>query len=164
VDYPVEPKLRAYGEGLDYLVARDPYAACLCSMHYSSFVRGSEGAAEARFFGGEVRRQERLRGGMSEEKLENLERNFRLLKTCDDLSLFVCLNEPGENTYPRYEKGFEYMGARFVPVWEDRRTLRLEPSPLSGAFEVAIPYLEVGKDRRPLGSGRQGLRVVTSWS
>ena len=162
VDYPVECKLRAYGEGLDFLEARDAYAACLCSMHYSSFVRDSEGASEMRFFEGEVRRQERLEGGMSEAELENLERNFRLLQTCDDLSLFVCLNAPGENAYPRYEYGFEYMGARFVPVWKDRRTLRLEPNPLSRTFEVVIPYLEVGKDRQLLRSGRQELRVVTS--
>ena len=162
VDYPVEPKLEAYREGLDFLEAQDPYAAYLCSMHYASFVRGARGGAEVGFREGEDRRQRRLRGAMSTLVLENLERNFRLLQTCDDLSLFVCLNEPGENAYPRYEKGFEYMGAKFVPVWEDRRTLRLEPNPLSRAFEVVIPYLEVGKDRRHLGSGRQELRVVTS--
>src|SRR5918911_225882 len=41
-DYPIEPKLRAYEKCLDFLEARDPYAAYLCSMHYGWFVRGSE--------------------------------------------------------------------------------------------------------------------------
>ena len=161
VDYPVEPKMVAYREGLDLLEAQDPYACCLCSMHYASFVRDAEGAAEVRFRERENRRQERLKGAMSVEELENLERNFRLLQTCDDLSLFVCLNEPGRNDHPWYKNGFEFMGAKFEPIWEDRHTLRLNPNPFSGTFDLTLPYLSVGKDRRPLGSGRLGLRVVT---
>jgi hypothetical protein len=161
VDYLVEPKLEAYREGLDFLEAQDPYAACLCSMHYASFVRGARGGAEVGFREGEDRRQERLRGALSTLELENLERNFRLLQTCDDLSLFVCLNEPGRNDHPWYREGFEFMGTKFVPTWEDRRTLRLNPSPFSEAFDLSIPHLSVGKDRRPLGSGSLELRVVT---
>jgi hypothetical protein len=102
-----------------------------------------------------------LKGAMSARELEHLERNFRLLRTCDDLSLFVCLNELGRSDHPWYTNGFEFMGTRLEPVWEDRRTLRLDPNPLSGAFDLSIPYLSVGKDRRPLGSGRLALRVVT---
>ena len=161
VDYPAEPKMEAYREGLDLLEAQDPYAACLCSMHYASFVRDARGAAEVGFREGEGRRQERLRGAMSARELENVERNFRLLQTCDDLSLFVCLNEPGRSDHPWYREGFEFMGTKFVPTWEDRRTLRLNPSPFSEAFDLFIPHLSVGKDRRPLGSGSLELRVVT---
>jgi hypothetical protein len=161
VDYPVEPKMEAYREGLDLLEAREPYAACLCSMHYASFVRGARGEAEVRFREGEDRRQERLRGAMSAQELENLERNFRLLQMCDDLSLFVCLNEPGRSDHPWYREGFEFMGTKFVPAWEDRRTLRLNPNPFSGAFDLSIPHLSVGRDGRPLGRGLLELRVVT---
>jgi Protein of unknown function (DUF3891) len=161
VDYPVGPKMEAYREGLDFLEARDPYAACLCSVHYSSFVRGAKSAAEVRFREGEDRRQERLRGAMSTQELENLGRNFRLLQMCDDLSLFVCLNEPGHSDHPWYGEGFEFMGTRFVPIWEDRRTLRLNPNPFSGAFDLSIPYLSVGRDGRPLERALLELRVVT---
>jgi Protein of unknown function (DUF3891) len=160
-DYPVEPKMEAYREGLDFLEAQDAYAACLCSMHYASFVRDAEGAAEVRFREEENRRQERLRVAISAQELENLERNFRLLQTCDDLSLFVCLNEPGRNDHPWYRDGFEFMSARFAPFWEDRLTLRFDPNPFSGDFDLSIPYLTVGKDRQPLASGRLELRVVT---
>jgi hypothetical protein len=161
VDYPVEPKMEAYRKGLDFLEAQDPYAACLCSMHYVSFVRDAQGAAEVGFREEEYRRQERLRGAMSTRELENLERNFRLLQACDDLSLFICLNEPGRSDHPWYRDGFEFMGTNFVPIWEDRCTLRLTPNPFSGAFDLSIPYLSVGKRGRPLGSGRLKLRVVT---
>ena len=98
---------------------------------------------------------------MSALELENLERNFRLLQTCDDLSLFVCLNEPGRSDHPWYREGFGFMGTRFVPIWEDRRTLRLKPNPFSGAFDLSIPLLSVGRDGRPLGRGLLELRVVT---
>ena len=164
VDYPPELKVRAYAEGLEWVEQRDPYAACLCSMHYETLLRrfgGSE--TEARFVEDETRRQERLRAGMSGEELENLERNLNLLRLCDGLSLFVCLNEPGgDEDPPPYPEGFEFEGERYRPVWEDRRTLRLEPNPFSGPFEVAIPYSTVGRDRRHLESGSLELRVVTS--
>ncbi len=160
-DYPREPKLRAYKEGLDLLQARDPYAACLCSMHYASFMRGSGDEAEIRFGESEAGRQREIKNKMTGEELGNLEHNFRLLQFCDDLSLFVCLNEPGENDHPWYKNGFEFEGTRFDPVWEDRFTLRLDPNPFSEPFDVVVPYSLVGKeDSRPLGSNRLGLRVT----
>jgi hypothetical protein len=164
VDYPPEPKVRAYAEGLDWLEERDPYAACLCSMHYETLMRrfgGSE--VEERFADAESRRQARLRAEMSEEELENLDYNLRLLRLCDGLSLFVCLNEPGSDDYPPpYPGGFELYGEKFQPIWEDRSTLRLDPNPFSGAFDLYLPCVSVGKDRRLLGSGQLELRVVTS--
>ena len=162
VDYPPEPKVRAYAGGLDWLEERDPYAACLCSMHYETLVRRlGRSEAEASFAEAESRRQERLRAGMSGEELDNLEYNLGLLRLCDGLSLFVCLNEPGCEDYPPpYPGGFELSGERFAPVWEDRRTLRLEPNPFSGSFDLTIPYLVVGKDRQTLESDRLELRVT----
>jgi hypothetical protein len=163
-EYPTEEKVRAYAGGLEWLEERDRYAACLCSMHYETLLRrfGSS-EAEAEFAEAESRRQERLRAGMSGEELENLEHNLGLLRLCDGLSLYVCLNEPGDGEYPSpYPEGFELAGERFEPVWEDRHALRLEPNPFSEPFGLSIPYVTVGRDRRPVESGRLDLRVVTS--
>jgi len=164
VDYPPEAKVRAYAGGLDWLEERDLYAACLCSMHYETLMRRfGASETEAGFADAESRRQARLRAGMSREELENLEHNLALLRLCDGLSLYVCLNEPGDGEYPPpYPGGFELAGERFEPAWEDRHTLRLEPNPFSGAFGFSIPYLTVGRDRRPVESGRLELRMVTS--
>jgi hypothetical protein len=163
-DYPPAEKVSAYAEGLDWLEGRDAYAACLCSMHYEKLVREfGKSAAEEGFAEAEERRQQRLREGMSAEELENLDRNLRFLRLCDGLSLFVCLNEPGGEGYPPpYPGGFAFDGETYEPVWEDGRTLRLEPNPFSGPFEIGIPYQTVGEDRRSLGGGRLELRVVTS--
>ena len=161
VDYPVGPKLEAYVGGLDLLEEQDRHAACLCSMHYEMLVRRfGRTETEVRFAEGESRRQERLRASLSGEELENLDRNLRFLRLCDGLSLFVCLNEPGERgSPPPYPEGFEFDGVRYEAVWRDRSTLGLEPNPFAGAFDLEIPYQKVGRDRRPLGEGRIELRV-----
>lgn len=161
LDYPVGLKVRAYREGLDWMEGQDPYAACLCSMHYETLTRRFGGSEEeARFAEGESARQERLRAGMSGEELENLDRNLRFLRLCDGLSLFVCLNEPGGSGYaPPYPGGFEFDGTSFDPVWEGDDILRFDPNPFTGSFEIALPYKEVGKDRRDLGEGVLRFRI-----
>jgi hypothetical protein len=157
-DYPIKPRLQAYEEGLNFLEAQSPYAACLCSMHYTALVGDSE--PEARFRESEAGRQRKIKDAMTGEELGNLEHNLRLLRLCDDMSLFVCLNEPGRNDHPWYRNGFKFEGAKFEPVWEDRRTLRLDPNPFLEPFEFAIPYTLVEKDGRSVASYRFGLRVT----
>jgi hypothetical protein len=157
-NYPTRPKLRAYQEGLDLLEARNPYASCLCSMHYAALVGGSED--EARFRESEVQRQRRIKSVMTEEEAGNLGHNFRLLRLCDDLSLFVCLNEPGRNDHPWYENGFELESTKFEPVWQDEFTLRLVPNPFSGPFGLIVPYMLVEKGGRTVGNNHLELRVT----
>ena len=101
------------------------------------------------------------RRGCRKKSCENLERNFRFLRVCDGISLFLCLNEPGgEDNPPPYPGGFEFDGTRFGLVWEDGQTLSLDPNPFPEAFGVEIPYRIVGRDRRPLGSDILELRIT----
>ncbi len=160
LDFPAEPKLRAYTHGLDYVHERSPYAACLCSMHYGSFVRNVSGEPEVSFREAEAERRRGIEATLSGEELASLEYDFRLLQLCDDLSLFVCLNEPGRNDHPYYRDGFGFMGTRLAPVWEDERTLRLEPNPFSEPFEISVPFWVVRRDRRPIASDLLELRVT----
>ena len=160
LDYPVEPKLRAYREGLNLLEVRSSYAACLCSMHYASFVRSSRDAAEAQFREDELQRQEKLKGAMYQEELQNLGYNFRLLQLCDDLSLFVCLNEPGQNDHPWYKYGFDFEGMKFDPIWEDDLILRLNPNPFSEPFGLLVPYTIVEKSGRIVGDDHLELQIT----
>ena len=160
-DYPSETKIRAYTAGLDLLETGDRYVACLCSMHYETLVRRFGNEAEGAFAEAETRRQAKLKAHMSEEELDSLEHNLRFLKVCDGLSLFVCLNEPDQDDYPPpYPGGFVLDGQEFEPVWEDRGTLRLSPTPFSEPFELAIPYQLIGKDRRPMANDTLRLRIA----
>jgi hypothetical protein len=129
-------------------------------MHYGSFVRDAQGEPEVSFREAEAARRRRIEATLLEEETGSLEYNFRLLQLCDDLSLFVCLNEPGRNDYLYYKDGFGFMGTRLEPVWEDEQTLRLSPNPFSEAFGIKVPYLIFGKDRRSLGNGILELRVT----
>ncbi len=162
MDYPSGPKVRAYEAGVDLVEAHDPYAGCLCSMHYETITRGSEDETETRFAGTETRRQERLREGMSGEELRSLDRNLGLLKLCDGLSLFLCLNEPGrEASYPwPYEQGLAYAEEDYTPEWVDEDILRVRPNPFSGPFGISLPYQVIGGDGRLEESGSLEFRVV----
>jgi hypothetical protein len=157
-DYPILPRLRAYEEGIDLLEAENPYAACLCSMHYAALVGDSE--AEVGFRERETQRQREIKDAMTGEELGNLEHNFHLLRLCDNLSLFVCLNEPGRKDHPWYRNGFRFEGAKFEPIWEDSSTLRLDPNPFSHSFDLAIPYTRVEKSGRIAASNCSELRVT----
>lgn len=161
VNYPAAPKVRAYADGVDWLEARDPYAACLSSMHYATVVGGSENPDEKLFALREIERRERLKRGFSDEELENLERNLRLLKLCDGLSLFVCLNEPGRTAhlFPPYEAGFGLDGVLYQPGWVDAHTLTMRPSPFEEDFEVSMPYTVVDGTGESVGDGEMRLRV-----
>ncbi len=138
VDYPAEAKMEAYAEGIDFVESESPYAALLCSSHYGSFVKRSENPAEVRFREREAERRKRIEASM--DVPETFGRDFRLLQLCDDLSLFVCLNEPGREIFSWHRGGFEFSGWRFHPVWKDDGSLRFEPNPLSEGFDVSIPF------------------------
>ena len=161
LSYPAEPKVRAFGAALDLLEERDPHAALLCSMHYATLMQQSEGEAEARFRESEIRRQQRLGEELAGTSTGNLEHDLRLLKLCDGLSLFACINEPGRDTSnpAPYPEGFVLDGEEFVPEWADNRTLRVRPDPFVEPFEVGLPYRVLGRDGKVRREGRLELRI-----
>ena len=160
LDYPLAPKLAAQRRGIDAVEGHQPYAGCLCSMHYARFMVGSEDPAAVGFVEGETARQERLRRGMSRVDLDNLERNFRFLRLCDGLSLYLFLYGPGEDGYPPpTPDGFELDGTRYKISWQDESAVRLDPFPLTEPFDVSVPYREIGKDRGSIGEGVLEFRV-----
>lgn len=160
LDYPLGPKLAAQRQGIEVVEDHYAYAGCLCSMHYSRFAETSEEPEAVEFVRRETERQGRLRQAMSGEELENLERNFRFLRLCDGLSLFLFLYGPGEKGYPPPTPGgFELDGTRFELSWVDEGSVRLVPFPLTEPFQVSVPCREVGKDRIPLGEGRIEIQI-----
>ncbi|CAN5878269.1 DUF3891 family protein [soil metagenome] len=160
IDYPLDAKLRAYKHGLDQIEVQDPYAAYLCSRHYSSFVEDSLETPAVEFREREAGRRARLEQRLPHDWLANAEYNFRLLQLCDDFSLFVCFNDPGENTFPWYRDGFDFMGETLHPEWRDRQTLSLSPDPFSGPFDFVVPYSRIGVDGKGSANGGFHIRVA----
>lgn len=159
-DYPLDEKLPSYTAGVDRVEAKDLFAGCICSMHFVSFFTDLKEPEAIRFVEREQARQKRLIAAMGEGERKKLKGSLGLLKLCDDLSLFLCLNEPGQNEHPWYREGFRREGEFLQPVWEARDQLRIDPSPFRCSFEVRIPYQMVARDRQFLEHGTYRIRIL----
>ncbi|MCZ8512708.1 DUF3891 family protein [Paenibacillus filicis] len=156
MDYPLAPKLGSYRKGLDELERMNPYAALLASLHYASFFVKTEEAEGEMFYRHERERQKRLRDQIQTPG-GTVERHFKLLQLCDDLSLYVCLNEPGtakEAEHPWFRSGFarseafHSLGDRpLVGRWLDERTMTVDGTPFREAFVLHLRSKRVAKDR-----------------
>ncbi len=146
LDYPLEPKIRAYRQGISIMEKQDAYAGYLCSMHFSSFFKNEKSGIGRAFFLEERSRQERLWKQLTQREQERVSDNFALLKFFDDLSLALCLNEPMENRHPWFREGIYYRDHRYQWVWEDKNHLFLEPNGFTRPFTIHIPYQMVSRD------------------
>lgn len=157
-DFPVIPKLAFYKLGLDETEKNNAYAALLCSMHYTSFLQDSSRDADKKFLIEEHERQARLKhicGVCFEPQQVLLQYYFRLLQFCDDVSLYVCLNEPGcakEEEHPWFREGFqssrylmETPAQQIVAHWQGAAQIVLEPFPFQQTFSTQLRLKEVSK-------------------
>ncbi|MFL1674445.1 DUF3891 family protein [Paenibacillus dendritiformis] len=148
MDYPIVPKLAFYRIGLDEIEQMNAYAALLCSLHFVSFFRTEEQPEIIQFLRHERARQARIReqlGGLDDQAVTE---HFRLLQFCDDLSLYVCLNEPGtakEDEFPWYQDGFERTeafnpetGTQLVAEWVSETEVRVRPFPFLAPFTTKL--------------------------
>lgn len=146
-DYPLEPKLEAYRQGLNEIEAHSTYAALLCSLHYASFTLQAHTPEFKQFLAGEEKRQKRLRSALGlQEPDQGVYKHFRLLQLCDDLSLYVCMNEPGAteaNEHPWFKKGFPHTEVlsetgekRFTARWKDNKTISVHPAAFRSSFQI----------------------------
>ncbi|NKE06625.1 DUF3891 family protein [Mesobacillus selenatarsenatis] len=155
MDYPGSPKLAYYKEGIDEVIQMDPYAGLLCSLHYGSFLEDATSTIGKNFWVAEKQRQQELQKelGIANDKV--LSFHLNLLKFCDNLSLYICLNEPGtpkEQEHYFYKKGFpqkfSFMNDQTIhAVWLDKETVSLSHSPFSKKLNVTLPYKAVEKDQ-----------------
>ncbi|MCK8487723.1 DUF3891 family protein [Paenibacillus sp. MBLB2552] len=151
MDYPLAPKIEKYQQGLDEVEAMNEYAALLCSLHYASFmhIRDSLDEVSSRFYQHELARQQRITEKLSVPQ-EVIHRHFMLLQLCDDISLYVCLNEPGvskEEEHPWFREGFEatLLGERCEARWGNAREIRLTPPILAKELTTTLPVRQVSK-------------------
>ncbi|GGA25427.1 DUF3891 family protein [Paenibacillus physcomitrellae] len=171
-DYPLEPKLEAYKQGLDEVEEMSPYAGLICSLHFLSFTQQAHEKLWQQFVSWEEKRQERLRRKLAIEKNDPaVLRHFRLLQLCDDLSLYVSMNEPGtdkEAEHPWFRDGFahtEFLNPKaakpLTAYWTEKERVEVKPSPFSESFEVTITYRKLAKERIRQMGGEMAYRAST---
>ncbi|MFD1631409.1 DUF3891 family protein [Pseudopedobacter beijingensis] len=147
-DYPEELKVYFYKHGIEQVDRVNSYSALLCSLHYSSFFKNALSEAGRSFYQREVQRQKHL---MHKLKIKNefIQYQLQVLKFCDDLSLYVCLNRPGvpkSEEISMFKKGFENSelfndkaDAKIIASFSDRNALQFNYSPFVEKFDIKIP-------------------------
>lgn len=156
MDFPSLLKLAFYKKGIDEVEQENRYAALLCSLHFVSFFDGDEAQATQQFVRHEKARQEKIKleegiGTRSDEK--ELELYFNLLQFCDNVSLYVCLNEPGVKKSEElswYRHGFPQLFSfldreKIMPRWVGADKVALSPFPLNRELEASVRIKEVKK-------------------
>ncbi|MFD0959065.1 DUF3891 family protein [Paenibacillus chungangensis] len=157
-DYPIAPKLHFYGLGIDEVEEMSPYGGLLCCMHFSSFelLRQTDQEDCVAFCAREDERQVRLREQLGSLNEEALTAHFKILQFCDDLSLYVCLNDAGatkEEEHPWFSGGFkhaDYFTGRSDGVllarWLNEEEIRVTPEVFASSFQTTLPYKRVAKE------------------
>lgn len=153
-DYPLLPKLAFYKIGVDEVEKVNAYASLLCSLHFCSFFSQSENKDCLLFLAGEARRQMRLKETLPDLDEELMQQHFHLLQFSDNLSLYLCLNEPGvekEEEHPWFRNGFTHTEV-FHPddqpitaAWLNENQVTLDPYPFEKELHLSMPYKTVSK-------------------
>ncbi|MBP3950145.1 DUF3891 family protein [Bacillus suaedae] len=157
IDFPLVPKLTFYKKGIDEVEDHSPYAGLLCSMHYHSFLDGSKEPAAIDFTIHEQARQANIKKQLPPDHSdsESLQFHYKLIQFCDNLSLYVCMQEPGtpkEEEFPWFKDGFREMfdfanGKKIQSEWLDSETISLSPFPLLSPIELTIDIKRVEKSK-----------------
>lgn len=153
VDHPDGPKYTAYRAGLDLLETAGPVVGWLCSAHFARFVDGFDDPASVAFRVDELARQERLLAAVDARRAATLDAELAVLRTCDALSLFFCLNEPGTSTWPWYRDGVAFGDERLDVRWDGRDHVVIDPDPLARPVEVTVPWRRVDRADRVVDAG-----------
>lgn len=159
MDYPGSPKLAFYKKGIDDIVQIDHYAGLLCSLHYASFLEDATSTIGKDFWNEENQRQQKLLKELGIKKdeleIEQLDFHLNILKFCDNLSLYICLNEPGisktdEHYFYRNGLPQKFAFANNKPInaqWIDQETVSLSISPFKTNLKVSLPYKAIKKEK-----------------
>lgn len=153
-DFPVPLKALLYTNGIHSVARKNEYAALLCSGHYMKFMSRDDSPEAKSFMAAEQARKELLVPVLPDFEETLFDVHLALLELCDNLSLFICLNDPGLNEHPFFKKGIplapalsNILGDHMHVEWNDSDTLRLQPFPLNKETTLTVEEKRVSKKR-----------------
>lgn len=156
MDFPSPAKTLIYHSGIDEVERRERYAALLCSEHYVHFKQQDESPEAKQFVQFEKARQQRLIESMPDFERPLFDFHYGLLRLCDNLSLYICLNDPGakkEEEHPFFRNGIPLPGTLdvfsnsvFSVRWMDNLTIGLDEFPLKQPVTVKLKQKAVSKE------------------
>ncbi|AXF54924.1 DUF3891 family protein [Salicibibacter kimchii] len=150
-DYPEREKIAAYQTGINETEMMDEWAGLLVSRHLHSFFSRIRTEAAEAFKTGEQKRWDRLGGA---EETDDEKTALSVLKMCDELSLFACMNNPGarkEEEVPWFRDGFSMHfdfldGKTVIPAWKNKEEIMLTPTPLKANVQFPLKLRRVSKE------------------
>jgi hypothetical protein len=169
IDFPLTPKLRQYSQGIEEVAESNGYAALLCSLHYTGFPDLETTPEGQAFKHREQQRQQQLKASLQLHtplQKQHLQFHLQLLKFCDGLSIYLCINKPGvtkAQEHPWYREGIPYstfpftQGRNIQASWRNSQTVQVQPFPFTQPFTVTIPYRQVSKAQIEAMGGPQAL-------
>ncbi|WP_338448154.1 DUF3891 family protein [Niallia oryzisoli] len=154
-NYPLSPKTVIYTFGIDEVEKHDPYAALLCSRHYSRFLLHDSSTAAAAFIEQERIRQQRIIESLEDFDTDLFDFHYGMLRLGDDFSLYLCLNEPGvskENEHYFFQNGIalpkepgKEVTEKMTLNWSDQHTVSIRPFPFEDKVSVKIIQKVISK-------------------
>lgn len=155
IDFPNKPKTVFYKHGIDVVEKDDPYAALLCSYHYSRFLLKDSSLEATEFIQKEEQRRKRIIHSLPSFDPRLFDFHYGLLQLCDNLSLYICLNEPGiskEAEHPFFRDGMPIPDSLHVfqedkldIQWADEKTVTISECPFSNPLTVTIKQKKISK-------------------
>jgi hypothetical protein len=150
-DFPGNIRFFFYSKGLDRVQETSEYAALLGSILYTTLAERFRNADTVAFVEREFARQSAI---IERQQLDVklLQLHAKALLLCDELSLFVCMEQPGtpRERYEWFADGLPYWFDRtgqtsLLADWKDQATIELSPFPFSREVETMLAYKEVSK-------------------
>lgn len=155
LDFPEKLRLYFYKLGIEQVDQANSYAALLCSMHYCNLASMSYSDTAKQFLEREKQRQKHLINKLKIPHTRLLNYQLQILKFCDDISLYICMNKPGitkEEEVPLFKKGFpesEFFHkkgeVKIIASYKDRNNIKFNSSPFEDTFEIKVHLKRVSK-------------------
>ncbi|PEB50495.1 serine hydroxymethyltransferase [Bacillus pseudomycoides] len=156
MDCPSSLRFVFYTLGLNEIENSNTYGAVLCSKHFISFPLNQEDKEMVEFYKQELNRQKRILKTLTKEQHTMFDMHYKLLKFCDELSLYACMNEPGVKKLEEvdlFKEGFEgteifntITNKPLTAEWIDKEKIRITPFPFESEFKTHVRYKSIKKN------------------
>lgn len=154
-NYPTAPKTVLYRYGIEEVAQKDSYAALLCNRHYSRFLQKNPSEAAQKFIQEQKTWSKNVKASLDDFDQDSYDFHYGILQMLDDISLFICLNEPGatgDELHPFFKNGISknegltvIQGENVHIHWRGQRTIKLDPFPFTGKFIILLKQRTVTK-------------------
>lgn len=155
INFPVQTKAVLYKHGFDAVAQQDLYAAWLCSEHYTRFMLHEDADEAQAFVKREKKRQQQIIAALPTFDYSLFDFHYGLLQICDNLSLYMCLNEPNvtkEDVHPFFHDGIPlspslhvFDHSKMQLDWRSMETIAIHPFPFASPPHVTLKQKTVTK-------------------